>query len=150
MNSAPIAAVFTDPPRQREMIFPLSQAGGAGYRGKTPCGGATLSHPWPLTTPSPRGRTLRSLVTGSPFPWPGCWRSPREGIHCSSSTGSPRSKARPEDPAEGPRVRVLCATDGLRNDDSHEGTFPARCLGKVRDWNPGTGELTIEAIAIFS
>ncbi|GAA0925018.1 MULTISPECIES: hypothetical protein [Streptomyces violaceusniger group] len=56
----------------------------------------------------------------------------------------------PEDPAEGPQVRVVCTTDGLRNDDSHEGTFPARCLGKVRDWNPGTGELTIEAIAIFS
>ncbi|WNF00157.1 hypothetical protein PS467_35015 [Streptomyces luomodiensis] len=56
----------------------------------------------------------------------------------------------PEDPAQGPQVRVVCATDGLRNDDSHDGTFPARCLGKVRDWNPRTGELTVEAIAIFS
>ncbi|MFC9429422.1 hypothetical protein [Streptomyces sp. NPDC056987] len=56
----------------------------------------------------------------------------------------------PEDPSQGPQVRVTCATDGLRNDDSNEGTFPARCLGKVRDWNPGTGELTVEAIAIFS
>ncbi|TMU89751.1 hypothetical protein [Streptomyces sp. DASNCL29] len=48
------------------------------------------------------------------------------------------------------RARLFgVGVSGGRN-DSHEGTFPARCLGKVRDWNPGTGELTIEAIAIFS
>ncbi|MGW5443985.1 hypothetical protein [Streptomyces asiaticus] len=48
------------------------------------------------------------------------------------------------------RARLFgVGVSGGRN-DRHEGTFPARCLGKVRDWNPGTGELTIEAIAIFS
>ncbi|MCQ8834288.1 hypothetical protein [Streptomyces malaysiensis] len=73
----------------------------------------------------------------------------RAGALNGSDSASPL-RGDPEDPAQGPQVRVVCATDGLRNDDSHEGTFPARCLGKVRDWNPGTSELTVEAIAIFS
>ncbi|MFG2875239.1 hypothetical protein ACGFYU_09560 [Streptomyces sp. NPDC048337] len=44
----------------------------------------------------------------------------------------------PEDPARGPRVRVTCATEGLRN-EVPRGPFSARCLGKVQDWNAEEG-----------
>ncbi|MDT3400094.1 hypothetical protein RKE29_26290 [Streptomyces sp. B1866] len=55
----------------------------------------------------------------------------------------------PEDPEDGPRVRVTCATEGLRNADVRRGTFSARCLGKVEDWNAEEGVLEVRAIAIF-
>ncbi|MER5932548.1 hypothetical protein [Streptomyces sp. NPDC002054] len=54
----------------------------------------------------------------------------------------------PADPSRGPRVRVTCATEGLRN-QVPQGTFSARCLGKVEEWNPEEGVLEVEAMAIF-
>jgi hypothetical protein len=54
----------------------------------------------------------------------------------------------PDDPARGPRVRVTCATEGLRN-EVPEGTFSARCLGKVQDWNADDAVLEVQAMAIF-
>lgn len=54
----------------------------------------------------------------------------------------------PDDPARGPRVRVTCATEGLRN-EVPEGTFSARCLGKVQDWNAEDAVLEVQAMAIF-
>ncbi|MFE4632053.1 hypothetical protein ACFRJ1_01570 [Streptomyces sp. NPDC056773] len=54
----------------------------------------------------------------------------------------------PADPAAGPRVRVTCATEGLRN-QVPQGTFSARCLGKVQEWNPDEGVLEVQAMAIF-
>jgi hypothetical protein len=46
-------------------------------------------------------------------------------------------------------VRVVGAPGGLRRDKLPEGTFPARCLGKVTGWREETGEVTLEALAIF-
>ncbi|MFF1599351.1 hypothetical protein ACFVYV_17920 [Streptomyces mirabilis] len=37
----------------------------------------------------------------------------------------------------------------FRNEDYYTGEFQARCLGKVRTWISGTGELTLDPIAIF-
>ncbi|MET9666253.1 hypothetical protein ABZY19_12870 [Streptomyces sp. NPDC006475] len=54
----------------------------------------------------------------------------------------------PDDPARGPRVRVTCATEGLRN-EVPQGTFSARCLGKVQDWNAEDAVLEVQAMAIF-
>ncbi|MGW7199427.1 hypothetical protein [Streptomyces chryseus] len=54
----------------------------------------------------------------------------------------------PEDPSRGARVRVTCATEGLRN-EVPRGTFSARCLGKVQDWNAEDGVLEVQAMAIF-
>ncbi|MEU9717173.1 hypothetical protein [Streptomyces sp. NPDC047976] len=54
----------------------------------------------------------------------------------------------PEDPARGPRVRVTCATEGLRN-EVPKGPFSARCLGKVQDWNAEEAVLEVQAMAIF-
>ncbi|MFJ3876474.1 hypothetical protein ACIPW5_03325 [Streptomyces sp. NPDC090077] len=54
----------------------------------------------------------------------------------------------PEDPARGPRVRVTCATEGLRN-EVPRGPFSARCLGKVQDWNAEDAVLEVQAMAIF-
>ncbi len=54
----------------------------------------------------------------------------------------------PADPSRGPRVRVTCATEGLRN-QVPRGTFSARCLGKVQEWNPDEGVLEVQAMAIF-
>ncbi|MFI2369463.1 hypothetical protein [Streptomyces sp. NPDC018833] len=54
----------------------------------------------------------------------------------------------PDDPSAGPRVRVTCATEGLRN-EVPRGTFSARCLGKVQDWNAGDSVLEVQAMAIF-
>ncbi|MET9511813.1 hypothetical protein ABZX62_25680 [Streptomyces flavidovirens] len=54
----------------------------------------------------------------------------------------------PDDPSRGPRVRVTCATEGLRN-EVPQGTFSARCLGKVQDWNAEDGVLEVQAMAIF-
>ncbi|MFD6292564.1 hypothetical protein [Streptomyces sp. NPDC060205] len=46
-------------------------------------------------------------------------------------------------------VRVMCAAGGLRNERLNDGTFQARCLGKMTGWRPDTREVTLEAIAIF-
>ncbi|MFD8965622.1 hypothetical protein ACFV0C_11540 [Streptomyces sp. NPDC059568] len=54
----------------------------------------------------------------------------------------------PENPAEGPHVRVTCATEGLRTEVG-QGTFSARCLGKVQDWNAEDAVLEVQAMAIF-
>ncbi|WP_245703308.1 hypothetical protein [Streptomyces lushanensis] len=54
----------------------------------------------------------------------------------------------PENPAEGPHVRVTCATEGLRTEVGR-GTFSARCLGKVQDWNAEDAVLEVQAMAIF-
>ncbi|MFE1905309.1 hypothetical protein ACFW96_16860 [Streptomyces gardneri] len=54
----------------------------------------------------------------------------------------------PADPSQGPRVRVTCATEGLRTQVS-QGTFSARCLGKVQEWNAAEGVLEVQAMAIF-
>ncbi len=54
----------------------------------------------------------------------------------------------PEDASRGPRVRVTCATEGLRN-EVPQGTFSARCLGKVQDWNATDAVLEVQAMAIF-
>jgi hypothetical protein len=53
----------------------------------------------------------------------------------------------PDNPALAPRVRVTCATEGLRS-DVRRGSLPARCLGKVEDWNAEDGVLEVRAIAI--
>ncbi|MEV0218141.1 hypothetical protein [Streptomyces sp. NPDC050704] len=45
-------------------------------------------------------------------------------------------------------VRVSCAAGGLRN-EKIDGTFPARCLGKMTGWRVNSREVTLEAIAIF-
>ncbi|SER61919.1 hypothetical protein [Actinokineospora terrae] len=55
----------------------------------------------------------------------------------------------PDDPEEGPQVRVECHQDGLRDDEIPDGPFRARCLGKVQSWKSTTGELVIRPIAIF-
>ncbi|WP_254407388.1 hypothetical protein [Streptomyces sp. GMY02] len=54
----------------------------------------------------------------------------------------------PDLPGEGPRVRVTCATEGLRTGVG-QGTFLARCLGKVQDWNARDAVLEVQAMAIF-
>ncbi|MET7622072.1 hypothetical protein [Streptomyces sp. NPDC005408] len=55
----------------------------------------------------------------------------------------------PDDPAApGPRVRVSCSTEWLRN-EVPRGTFSARCLGKVQDWNAEDAVLEVDAMAIF-
>ncbi|WP_244258027.1 hypothetical protein [Streptomyces sp. Tu 2975] len=54
----------------------------------------------------------------------------------------------PDDLSQGPRVRVTCATEGLRT-EVPSGTFSARCLGKVQDWNSEEAVLEVQAMAIF-
>ncbi|PPK69197.1 hypothetical protein V5P93_001576 [Actinokineospora auranticolor] len=55
----------------------------------------------------------------------------------------------PDDPEEGPQVRLECHKDGLRDDEIPDGPFHARCLGKVQAWKSATGELVVRPIAIF-
>jgi hypothetical protein len=55
----------------------------------------------------------------------------------------------PDDPGEGPQVRLDCHHEGLRVDEIPEGVFKARCLGTVQSWKAGSGELVIHPIAIF-
>jgi hypothetical protein len=38
---------------------------------------------------------------------------------------------------------------GLRDEEIPDGTFQARCLGKVQAWKAGDAELVIRPIAIF-
>ena len=54
----------------------------------------------------------------------------------------------PTDPVDGPQVRVECVTAGLR-DQPPKGTFHARCLGKVLDWDADERQLVIRPIAMF-
>lgn len=57
----------------------------------------------------------------------------------------------PDDPEEGPQVRLDCRPKYLSDDDVPipDDPFQARCLGKVQSWNKDTGELVIRPIAIF-
>ena len=55
----------------------------------------------------------------------------------------------PDDQGEGPQVRLECNSAGLRDEVIPEGTFQARCLGKVQAWKAGDGELVIRPIAMF-
>ncbi|WP_328496657.1 hypothetical protein OHS59_31105 [Streptomyces sp. NBC_00414] len=52
-------------------------------------------------------------------------------------------------PGQPAHVRVTCAAGGLRNERLNDGTFQARCLGKMTGWRADTREVTLEAIAIF-
>jgi hypothetical protein len=54
----------------------------------------------------------------------------------------------PADPEDGPQVRVECANDGLRGPEP-TGTFQARCLGTVLDWDAQRRHLVVRPIAIF-
>ncbi|MFK0259641.1 hypothetical protein [Streptomyces sp. NPDC090445] len=54
----------------------------------------------------------------------------------------------PADPSRDPRVRVTCATEGLRI-QVPQGTFSAHCLGKVQEWKSDEGVLEVQAMAIF-
>lgn len=54
----------------------------------------------------------------------------------------------PDDPERSRRIRFTCVTSDLR-DSAPTGAFRARCLGKVEDWDPETGELVVHPIAIF-
>jgi hypothetical protein len=55
----------------------------------------------------------------------------------------------PDDPADGPQLRLECHHEGLRMDAVPDGVFKARCLGTVQSWKAGTAELVIHPIAIF-
>ncbi|GLZ41838.1 hypothetical protein [Actinokineospora sp. NBRC 105648] len=55
----------------------------------------------------------------------------------------------PADPAASPRIRLSCRTSGLRAGPVPTRSFPARCLGRVEDWDPETKVLTVHPIAIF-
>ena len=55
----------------------------------------------------------------------------------------------PDDPTDGPQVRLICAAAGLRGAEVPAGPFRARCLGRVEDWNPDSGRLIVHPIAIF-
>ncbi|WP_026425151.1 hypothetical protein [Actinokineospora inagensis] len=55
----------------------------------------------------------------------------------------------PDDPEDGPQVRLECHHDGLRDGDLPDGPFQARCLGKVQSWKAGRGELVVRPVAIF-
>lgn len=70
------------------------------------------------------------------------------GIGRNAALSNGQAAPDPADPAEGPRVRVTCATEGLRN-EVPQGTFSARCLGKVQDWNAEDAVLEVQAMAIF-
>ncbi|MEV8440137.1 hypothetical protein AB0425_22395 [Actinosynnema sp. NPDC051121] len=55
----------------------------------------------------------------------------------------------PDDPEDGPQVRVECLNAGLRDDAVPEGGFQARCLGKVQAWKADSRQLVIKPIAMF-
>ncbi|WP_405805209.1 hypothetical protein OG729_08155 [Streptomyces sp. NBC_00210] len=62
--------------------------------------------------------------------------------------GARPQAARAVRPARSARVRVTCATEGLRNQVPQR-AFSARCLGKVQDWNAEDAVLEVQAMAIF-
>lgn len=55
------------------------------------------------------------------------------------------------DPTGGPQARLtcICMTSGMRGSAVPTGSFPARCLGRVEDWDSDTGKLKVHPIAIF-
>jgi hypothetical protein len=57
----------------------------------------------------------------------------------------------PAEPPTGLQVHLTCMTSGLRTKEKKvpAGSFPACCLGRVQNWDPGTGRLTVRPIAIF-
>ncbi|PSL52438.1 hypothetical protein B0I31_113110 [Saccharothrix carnea] len=55
----------------------------------------------------------------------------------------------PDDPEDGPQVRVECYHSGLRDDVVPEGGFRAQCLGRVQAWKADSRELVIRPIAMF-
>ena len=55
----------------------------------------------------------------------------------------------PDDPAEGPQVRVECHNDGLRHTHIPDDPFHARCLGRVQAWRAREAEWVIRPVAIF-
>jgi len=55
----------------------------------------------------------------------------------------------PDDPTDGPQVRLVCGAGGLRGAEVPAGPFRARCLGRVEDWNPDSSRLIVHPIAIF-
>ncbi|MGA4842308.1 hypothetical protein [Streptomyces sp. G45] len=71
----------------------------------------------------------------------------------SLSGGEVVLRARYETGGMGAHVKITCAEDGIREEfheeDYFSGEFQARCLGKVRTWNPAAGELTVDPVAIF-
>jgi hypothetical protein len=46
-------------------------------------------------------------------------------------------------------ARITCFTSDFRHKNGSNGPFQARCLGKVGHWDPGTGQLEIDPVAIF-
>lgn len=59
----------------------------------------------------------------------------------------------PTEAADDSQVRLTCAASGLRGDkvpdEVPDGSFPARCLGRVKRWDPDTRRLIVRPIAIF-
>ncbi|GAA1208542.1 hypothetical protein [Pseudonocardia alaniniphila] len=53
----------------------------------------------------------------------------------------------PDDPAQGPQVRIVCAAAGLRTNELFSGTF--RCLGRVGTWDAATKTLEVRPTAVF-
>lgn len=53
------------------------------------------------------------------------------------------------DPTLGPHVHITCDASGLRGPAVPTGSFPARCLGRVLDWDPQARRLVLHPIAIF-
>jgi hypothetical protein len=55
------------------------------------------------------------------------------------------------DPPSSPETYLTCtcATSGMRGTAVPTGSFPARCLGRVENWDPQTSRLKVNPIAIF-
>lgn len=53
------------------------------------------------------------------------------------------------DPADSTQVHLTCTTSGLRRTTVPTGSFPARCLGRVENWDPNSRRLVVHPIAIF-
>lgn len=92
------------------------------------------------------GRTARLRGLDSYVSVKGVFRAAREN---GATTVFLAPFGDPDDPEDGPQVRVECQHSGLRDDVIPEGTFQARCLGKVQAWKAADGELVIRPIAIF-
>jgi hypothetical protein len=55
----------------------------------------------------------------------------------------------PTAPANGPQIHLTCTASGLRGTAIPTGSFPARCLGRVQEWDPDKCRLIVHPIAIF-
>jgi hypothetical protein len=60
------------------------------------------------------------------------------GDQTSSPPGSPQAY-----------LTCTCETSGMRGPTFPSGSFPARCLGRVENWDPNTSRLKMHPIAIF-